>query len=191
MISVFPENTQAAPFSALVVVLGLTSTHSSDCIRIRPCKTHLPAIALLRLFRRCRRMPPWTMRLNGFFSWARSRPDWPSSMRLKAFRTKKRGAVSDCNAHCLVATIIARSGWNPQIYRKDSERYADLTVARIFAAAERLINFPHSGRVVPERDEPGIREIIVGRFRVVYRIRNATVEFVTVFQASRGLPENV
>ena len=90
--------------------------------------------------------------------------------------------------------------WSPQSLRDlagihkyigmGSERYADLTVARIFAAVERLINFPQSGRMVPERDEPDIREVIVGRFRVVYRIRN-TIEVVTVFQASRGFPKNL
>jgi ParE toxin of type II toxin-antitoxin system, parDE len=55
-------------------------------------------------------------------------------------------------------------------YIADSERYADLTVARVFAAIERLLQFPHSRRIVPERDEAGIRDVILGRFRVVYRI---------------------
>jgi toxin ParE1/3/4 len=50
---------------------------------------------------------------------------------------------------------------------KDSEHYAGLTIARIFSAVERLIEFPRSGRIVPERGEPEIREVIVGRFRVV------------------------
>ena len=53
--------------------------------------------------------------------------------------------------------------WSPQSLRdlhaireyiaKDSERYADLTVARIFSAVERLLEFPHSGRIVPERND--------------------------------------
>lgn len=48
--------------------------------------------------------------------------------------------------------------WSPQSLRdlqairdyigKDSERYADLTIARIFSAVERLLHFPQSGRVV-------------------------------------------
>ena len=69
--------------------------------------------------------------------------------------------------------------WSPQSLRdlrairdyiaKDSEQYADLTIARIFSAVERLLHSPQSGRIVPERDNPEIREIIVGRFRVVYR----------------------
>lgn len=52
---------------------------------------------------------------------------------------------------------------------QDSEHYADVTVARIFSAVERLVQFPYAGRIVPERKEPAIRKIIVGLFRVVYR----------------------
>jgi plasmid stabilization system protein ParE len=62
-------------------------------------------------------------------------------------------------------------------------------VARIFSAVERLIQFPYSGRIVPERDKPEIREIIVGRFRVVYRVRDELLEVATVFRASREFPE--
>ena len=64
--------------------------------------------------------------------------------------------------------------WSPQSLRDlqaihdylamDSEHYANLTITRIFAAAERLHSFPYSGRIVPERDEPEIREVIVGPF---------------------------
>jgi addiction module RelE/StbE family toxin len=89
--------------------------------------------------------------------------------------------------------------WSPQSLRdldaireyisNDSARYADLTVARIFSAVERLLQFPYSGRIVPERDEPEIREILVGRFRVVYRVRDALLEVATVFRASREFPQ--
>jgi toxin ParE1/3/4 len=89
--------------------------------------------------------------------------------------------------------------WSPQslgdldtIYAyiaKDSEHYAGLTIARIFSAVEQLIQFPHSGRIVPERDEPKIREVIVGRFRVVYRVQDELIEVATVFRASREFPE--
>jgi len=67
----------------------------------------------------------------------------------------------------------------------DSPRYADLTVRRVVAAVERLKAFPESGRVVPERDTPDIREVIVGRYRVVYRRRAGAVEIVTVFRGSK------
>jgi plasmid stabilization system protein ParE len=46
----------------------------------------------------------------------------------------------------------------------DSPGYADLMVRRIVAAVERLRAFPRSGRIVPERDVPHIREVIVGAY---------------------------
>ncbi|HUF08109.1 MAG TPA: type II toxin-antitoxin system RelE/ParE family toxin [Rhodothermales bacterium] len=73
----------------------------------------------------------------------------------------------------------------------DSVLYADLVVRRIVAAVERLKTFPESGRMVPERDSPEIREVIVGPYRVVYRVRSESVEIVTVFRASRRFPESV
>jgi toxin ParE1/3/4 len=89
--------------------------------------------------------------------------------------------------------------WSPQSLRDlrairdyiaiDSERYADLTIARIFFAVERLLDFPESGRIVPERNDPEIREIIVGRFRVVYRFCGTAIEVATVFRTFREYPE--
>lgn len=85
--------------------------------------------------------------------------------------------------------------WSPQALRDlegirayialDSSQYADLTVRRVLAAVERLRAFPESGRIVPERNTPDIREVIVGRFRVVYRRKAGAVEIVTVFGASK------
>jgi addiction module RelE/StbE family toxin len=71
----------------------------------------------------------------------------------------------------------------------DSPRYADLVVERIVAAVERLRAFPESGRVVPERSDPQIREVIVRPYRVVYRYRPGEVEIATVFRASRQFPD--
>jgi len=45
----------------------------------------------------------------------------------------------------------------------DSPRYADLVVERIIAAVERLRAFSESGRVVPERSDPLIREVMLIR----------------------------
>jgi toxin ParE1/3/4 len=91
--------------------------------------------------------------------------------------------------------------WSPQSLRdlrairdyiaEDSDKYAEVTVARIFSAVERLLQFPESGRVVPERRDPEIREIIVGRFRVVYRFGGAAVEVATVFRSSREFPDKL
>ena len=67
----------------------------------------------------------------------------------------------------------------------DSPAYADLTVRRLVASVERLRSFPDSGRMVPERQSPELREVISGKFRVVYRRTPAVVEIVTVFRGSR------
>jgi addiction module RelE/StbE family toxin len=86
--------------------------------------------------------------------------------------------------------------WSPQSLRdveairayiaEDSPQYADLTVRRVVAAVERLALFPESGRIVPERHTPDVREVIVGRFRVVYRMARGMVEIAAVFRGSRS-----
>lgn len=91
--------------------------------------------------------------------------------------------------------------WSPQSVRdlesirayiaEDSPLYAALAVQRIFKAVERLREFPDSGRTVPERQSPHLREVIVGSYRVVYRRSSARVEIVTVFRASREFPASL
>ena len=88
--------------------------------------------------------------------------------------------------------------WSPQALRdiesirtyiaQDSPRVAELVAGRIIKAVERLTSFPESGRKVPERNDPQIREVIESPYRIVYRLRTGEVEIVTVFRASRLLP---
>ena len=83
--------------------------------------------------------------------------------------------------------------WSPESLRdvesirafiaQDSPVYAELVTRRIVAAVERLHFFPESGRIVPERQDPEIREVIVAPYRVVYRLRTGIVEVATVFRA--------
>lgn len=89
--------------------------------------------------------------------------------------------------------------WSPQSLRdlesirvyivESSPLYADLVVRRLVAAVERLSAFPESGRIVPERNTPEIREVIVRPYRVVYRVRTGVVEIATIFRASRLFPD--
>jgi toxin ParE1/3/4 len=71
----------------------------------------------------------------------------------------------------------------------DSPAWAELTVRRLVAAVERLRQFPDSGRMVPERHSPILREVILGNFRIVYRRGSDVVEIVTVFRGSRDVSE--
>jgi plasmid stabilization system protein ParE len=89
--------------------------------------------------------------------------------------------------------------WSPQAERdvlairayiaEGSSQYADLVVRRIVAGVERLADFPESGRIVPEGNDPILREVIVAPYRVVYRRGVAAIEIVTVFRASRLFPD--
>jgi plasmid stabilization system protein ParE len=70
----------------------------------------------------------------------------------------------------------------------DSPVWADLLVRRLVSAVERLRDYPDSGRIVPERQSPDLREVISGPFRIVYRRKAGSVEIVTVFRGSRQFP---
>lgn len=73
---------------------------------------------------------------------------------------------------------------------QDSPSYAELIANRLVAAIERLQSFPESGRVVPEHQDPMIREVIVRPYRIVYRLRGDVVEIATVFRSSRQFPDS-
>jgi len=56
---------------------------------------------------------------------------------------------------------------------------------RFYAAADRLTSFPASGRVVREINDRDVREIIVGNYRLMYRISADEVEVWTVVHGAR------
>jgi toxin ParE1/3/4 len=61
----------------------------------------------------------------------------------------------------------------------------------LFERADRLKKFPEFGRIVPERNQARIREIIVKNYRVIYRVRpdEKLVEILRVWHGARGEPE--
>jgi len=70
---------------------------------------------------------------------------------------------------------------------QDSELYAVNFATKIVNAVETLKVFPEIGRIVPEYNSPGIREIIYRNYRIIYKLIPGSVEIVTVFQGSRHL----
>ena len=88
--------------------------------------------------------------------------------------------------------------WSPRSIRdlqsihehiaQDVPLYADLVVQRLVRAPDRLQQFPESGRIVPERGQPELRELIVRPYRLVYRLSDDSIQIVTVFRASRLFP---
>jgi len=69
---------------------------------------------------------------------------------------------------------------------KDSVRYAELTVEKLFYCVDILSQLPYSGRMVPEFEDESIRELIRGSYRVVYHIvDNFTIEILTLNNCAR------
>ena len=70
---------------------------------------------------------------------------------------------------------------------RDSRVYARRFVERIKVAVENIRLFPEAGARVAEWDRDDIREIYVGSYRVIYRIREV-IEVIAVIHGARQLP---
>ena len=73
----------------------------------------------------------------------------------------------------------------------DSPRYARIVAERLFASVERLMRYPLSGRVVPELNDPSLREVVDAPYRIVYRVGVEALEILTVVHAARQFPTDV
>jgi plasmid stabilization system protein ParE len=70
---------------------------------------------------------------------------------------------------------------------RDAETAAQRFAERVIEATRQLAVFPRSGRIVPEFNRDDIREVIVQRYRVVYRLVGDDVQLVTIQHAARRL----
>ncbi len=69
-----------------------------------------------------------------------------------------------------------------------SGHYAAVVVERLLSSVDRLERFPESDRVVPELNDPNVREVIDGPYRIVYELQIDQAQVLTVFRASRQFP---
>ena len=91
--------------------------------------------------------------------------------------------------------MAGRLIWSPQALddiegiaeyiARDSEFYAAVVAQRLFEAPERLTDFPESGRVVPEVNDPNIRELFVHDYRLMYEIAGEEIHILTVVHGKR------
>lgn len=71
---------------------------------------------------------------------------------------------------------------------RDSAHYARLLCADIVAVVDQLADYPQLGHTVTELQLPEFREVLVGNYRVVYRLAFVdVVEVVTVCHGARLL----
>jgi len=83
-------------------------------------------------------------------------------------------ALDDLEAICL---FIAR----------DAPPVAAVFAQKAIDATDRLAAFPESGRMVPEMYDLNLREVILGNYRLIYRLRSGDVQILTVHHAARKL----
>jgi len=94
----------------------------------------------------------------------------------------------------------ARLGWSAKaeedlekvfrvISRRDSPRAARSFTNRLAAAVKRLKNMPESGSPVEEFDDPAIREIYFGPYRVLYRYKRPLIVIIAVRHGAMLLEE--
>ncbi len=71
--------------------------------------------------------------------------------------------------------------------RRDSPGAAAAFLSDVFSAARSLPSNPLRGRVVPEISDPEIREIFVGRFRLLYEVHPGEIWVLRIVHGSRDL----
>ncbi len=72
---------------------------------------------------------------------------------------------------------------------RDQPINARRVIHRLLARGEQLAHQPRSGRVVPEYDDPTMRELIDAPYRILYRIEAGTVFVLSVRHGAEQLPE--
>lgn len=74
---------------------------------------------------------------------------------------------------------------------EDSVRYANLTVIKIYQGAQVIAVNPYMGRIVPALNKTLIRELLIGNYRIIYRIKSdLQVDILRIFHTARLLKKN-
>lgn len=71
---------------------------------------------------------------------------------------------------------------------RDSGFYAATVVRDLVAASRSLTALAERGRKVPEYDDEALRELIVRKYRLVYRVRADRVEILRIIHGAREGP---
>ncbi len=71
---------------------------------------------------------------------------------------------------------------------QDNLEAARILAFEIISTVERLERFPESGRIVPETGRKNLREIIHGKYRIIYRLDPHQVSVLTVRHTRQSLP---
>ena len=77
-----------------------------------------------------------------------------------------------------------------QYIASDSTLYAHRTVGQIIEQAENISPHPRKGRKVPEYERDDIREVFHHPYRIIYLLKDNTIEILSVIHGARLLPDD-
>ncbi|MCI5130983.1 MAG: type II toxin-antitoxin system RelE/ParE family toxin [Candidatus Electrothrix sp. EH2] len=83
---------------------------------------------------------------------------------------------------------IERAAENARYIASDNPTAAQDWLDTIFAEVELLRSSPKIGRMVPEIRQEDFREIILGNYRIIYRIEEKSISILTVRHGRQILP---
>jgi len=69
----------------------------------------------------------------------------------------------------------------------DSSSYASTVVRKILSVTRTLVNFPSAGRMVPEFDDEGLREVFAYSYRIIYQVELDVVVIAAIIHGKRML----
>lgn len=73
---------------------------------------------------------------------------------------------------------------------RDSKYYAQKVSQDIVDKSEKLILFPEIGRIVPETDDPDVREIFIYSYRLIYEVLPNSVQVLALIHGKRDFTGN-
>ncbi len=69
----------------------------------------------------------------------------------------------------------------------DSKFYATRFINKLLQRVDQLILFPESGRIVPEKNNPEIRELIEGNYRIFYKEHKNFITILRIHNAAKRI----
>lgn len=69
----------------------------------------------------------------------------------------------------------------------DSPFYAERFISKIISRVDQLENMPLSGRIVTEKDDPSIRELIEGNYRIFYKVNKTNISILRIHNSAREI----
>lgn len=68
---------------------------------------------------------------------------------------------------------------------QDSPRASRKMIKKISESLKKLPSFPQSGRMIPEIQDPTLREIVIGPYRIMYRLEKDKIVILRALHGKR------